>query len=185
MSGQGLREGLALETVPGAGPSIEQTRSESIRALASRFSTWNAKRALRRSSIGLRLLGDLEPDSGPATRERLETASILLDVGRSVDYYRRHRHVADILIEADVVGFSHRELAFIAAVIRAAGDETIRWQTYRPLLQAGDRVALAREGLLLALADEIEQRAAPEQASAISCEVGEKDVVLTTELAHA
>jgi hypothetical protein len=87
--------------------------------------------------------------------------------------------VADILIEADVVGFSHRELAFIAAVIRAAGDETIRWQAYRPLLQAGDRVALAREGLLLALADEIEQRASPEQVSTISCEVRGKNVVLT------
>jgi exopolyphosphatase/guanosine-5'-triphosphate,3'-diphosphate pyrophosphatase len=179
VSGQGLREGLALETVPGADPSIEQTRNESIRALASRFSTWNSQRASRRSSIGLKLLEELEPDSGPAARERLETASILLDVGRSVDYYRRHRHVADILIEADVVGFSHRELAFIAAVIRAAGNETIRWQTYRPLLQSSDRVSLAREGLLLALADEIEQRASPEQASAISCEVREKVVVLT------
>jgi exopolyphosphatase / guanosine-5'-triphosphate,3'-diphosphate pyrophosphatase len=179
VSGQGLREGVALETVPGASASISQTRSESIRVLASRFSTWDARRASRRSSIGLLLLEALEPDAAPATRERLDTASMLLDVGRSVDYYRRHRHAADILVEADLVGFSHRELAFLAAVIRAAGNEEIRWQMYRPLLDAKDGVALAREGLLLELADEIDHRMPPDQTNSVSCRVDGKDVVLT------
>ena len=134
---------------------------------------------MRRSSIGLLLLEALEPDAAPATRERLDTASTLLDVGRSVDYYRRHRHAADILVEADLVGFSHRELAFLAAVIRAAGNEEIRWQMYRPLLDAKDGVALAREGLLLELADEIDHRMPPDQTNSVSCEVDGKDVVLT------
>src|SRR6185312_9186123 len=97
----------------------------------------------------------LEPEADDEARERLETASTLLDIGRSVDYYRRHRHAADILIEADLVGFSHRELAFLAAVIRAAGDEASHWQTYRPLLEAKDGTVVGREGLLLELADEI------------------------------
>jgi len=178
VSGQGLREGLALDTVRTAGASIEQTRAESVRALASRFSTWDAGRAERRASIAAMLLDALEPDSDPAAPERLDTASTVLDIGRSVDYYRRHRHAADILIEADVVGFTHRDLALLAAVIRTAGNETTRWQSYRPLLDSTDGATLAREGLLLELADEIEQRMPPGERNSVSCEVRGKDVLL-------
>src|SRR5207247_6573065 len=147
--------------------------------LAARFSTWDATRASRRNAIALKLLDTLDADADPASRERLETASTLLDIGRSVDYYRRHRHAADILIEADLVGFSHRELAFLAAVIRAAGDESSHWQTYRPLLDSRNSAAVSREGLLLEIADEIEHRLPPDQADSVSCEVNGKHVVLT------
>src|SRR5204863_4087912 len=137
----------------GSIPSIQRARRESIRVLAARFSTWDAQGAARRGSVTRMLLEALEPDAEPSTRERIETASTLLDVGRSVDYYRRHRHAADILIEADLVGFSHRELALLAAIIRSAGNESSRWQAYRPLLAASDGPRVAREGMLLELAD--------------------------------
>jgi exopolyphosphatase / guanosine-5'-triphosphate,3'-diphosphate pyrophosphatase len=179
VSGQGLREGIALDAFEVANPSILQTRHESIRALASRFSTWDERRASRRNAIAATLLGAMETDASSATRERLETASTLLDVGRSVDYYRRHRHAADILIEADLVGFSHRELALLAAVIRSAGTESSRWQAYRPLLGPHDGPLVAGEGMLLELADEIEHRMAPGEADSISCEVNGKNVLLT------
>ena len=179
VSGQGLREGLALDAFSESTGSIEQTRSESIRALARRFATWDARRAARRMAIGMRLLDALEPDAGLGERERFRTASTLLDVGRSVDYYRRHRHAADILIEADLVGFTHRELALLAAVIRSAGDESSRWQSYRPLLDAQDAPTVAREGCILQLADEIEHRLAREETDSVRCEVEGKNVVLS------
>jgi exopolyphosphatase/guanosine-5'-triphosphate,3'-diphosphate pyrophosphatase len=179
VSGQGLREGVALDAIPVAEPSIQQTRSQSIRALASRFATWDERRAARRNAIAATLSEALDPDASAATRERLETASTLLDIGRSVDYYRRHRHAADILVEADLIGFSHRELALLAAVIRSAGTESSRWQAYRPLLGAHDGPLVAREGMLLELADEIEHRMAPGEADSVSCEVNGKNVLLT------
>jgi exopolyphosphatase/guanosine-5'-triphosphate,3'-diphosphate pyrophosphatase len=182
VSGQGLREGVALDALPISDPSIQQTRSQSIRALACRFSTWDERRAARRSDIALTILDTLEPDAGAGARERVETASTLLDVGRSVDYYRRHRHAADILIEADLVGFSHRELALLAAVIRSAGNESSRWQAYRPLLAASDGPGVAREGMVLELADEIEHRMPPDESDSISCEVNGKNVTLTAPL---
>ena len=180
VSSQGLREGLALDAVPGGEPSIEQTRRESVRALAARFATWDEVRAARRTAIEIKLLEALDPGAEPATRERLETASTLLDVGRSMDYYRRHRHAADILIEADLVGFTHREIALLAAVIRSAGDETSRWQAYRPLLDARDALEVSREGFILDLADEIEHRMAPGEADAVSCRVEGKVAVVTS-----
>jgi exopolyphosphatase/guanosine-5'-triphosphate,3'-diphosphate pyrophosphatase len=178
VSGQGLREGVALDAIPIAEPTIQQTRSQSIRALACRFSTWDEGRAARRHTIAETLLGALEPDASATTRERVRTASTLLDIGRSVDYYRRHRHAADILIEADLVGLSHRELALLAAVIRSAGNESSRWQAYRPLLGPHDSPLVAREGMLLELADEIEHRMEPGGADSISCEVNGKKVML-------
>jgi exopolyphosphatase/guanosine-5'-triphosphate,3'-diphosphate pyrophosphatase len=179
VSGQGLREGVALDAIPVAEPSIQQTRSQSIRALASRFATWDERRAARRNAIAATLSESLDPDASAAARERLETASTLLDIGRSVDYYRRHRHAADILVEADLAGFSHRELALLAAVIRSAGTESSRWQAYRPLLGAHDGPLVAREGMLLELADEIEHRMAPGETDSVSCEVNGKNVLLT------
>jgi exopolyphosphatase/guanosine-5'-triphosphate,3'-diphosphate pyrophosphatase len=179
VSGQGLREGVALDAIPDADPSIRQTRIESIRALACRFSTWDERRASRRRAIARTLLLALDPEASAAATERLDTASVLLDVGRSVDYYRRHRHAADILIEADLVGYTHRELAFLAAVIRSAGNESSRWQAYRPLLSAHDGPRVAREGMLLELADEIEHRMAPGETDSISCEVNGRNVLLT------
>ncbi len=182
VSGQGLREGVALDAIPRAEPSIRQTRNESIRALACRFATWDERRAARRSALATKLLQAMEPDAEPAVRERLETAATLLDVGRSVDYYRRHRHAADILIEADLIGFSHRELALLAAAIRSAGNESSRWQAYRPLLGSDDGPRVAREGMLLELADEIEHRMAPDESDSVSCEVNGKNVILTAPL---
>jgi exopolyphosphatase/guanosine-5'-triphosphate,3'-diphosphate pyrophosphatase len=179
VSGQGLREGVALDAIVDADPSIQQMRSESVRALACRFSTWDERRASRRNAIAAMLLSALDPDASAVTKERIETASTLLDVGRSVDYYRRHRHAADILIEADLVGFSHRELALLAAVIRSAGNESSRWQAYRPLLGSHDGALVAREGMLLELADEIEHRMAPKETDSISCEISGRNVILT------
>jgi exopolyphosphatase/guanosine-5'-triphosphate,3'-diphosphate pyrophosphatase len=178
VSGQGLREGVALDATPVSDLSIQEARRQSIRLLACRFSTWDERRAERRNAIATQLLDALEPEADGVARERLETASTLLDVGRSVDYYRRHRHAADILIEADLVGFTHRELGLLAAVIRSAGNESSRWQAYRPLLGPADGPRVAREGLLLELADEIEHRMAPGEAHAIGCDVNGKNVVL-------
>jgi exopolyphosphatase/guanosine-5'-triphosphate,3'-diphosphate pyrophosphatase len=178
VSGQGLREGVALEGLSSPSRSVEDVRGASVRALASRHSTWDAERATRRASIATRLLESIEPGAGPEARERLEHAAVLLDIGRSVDYYRRHHHAASIVVDADLAAHSHRDLALLAAVIRTAGDERARWSMYRPLLDRDDRPMLTRHGLLLDLADEIEQRLPPGIPDGVSCEVQKRSIVL-------
>jgi exopolyphosphatase / guanosine-5'-triphosphate,3'-diphosphate pyrophosphatase len=177
VSGQGLREGVALDHVSKP-PSPGERPEASVRALASRFSAWDAARADRRAAIAASLLEELWPEADDESRQQLRHAAILLDVGRSIDYYRRHQHAADVATEADLAGFSHRELALLAAITRTAGDESVRWHAYRPLLEAQDRNSVAKAGTILALADEAERRMPQGPPQPITLDRRRKTVVL-------
>jgi exopolyphosphatase/guanosine-5'-triphosphate,3'-diphosphate pyrophosphatase len=178
VTGQGLREGLVYDAVGAASPTPERAREVSLAALVHRFRSWDTGRADRRARIAVRLMEALEPDAGPKLKERLSQAATILDIGRSIDYYRRYEHTADILTESDLAGFSHRKLALLAAVVRQAGDETMKVGLYRPLLGPDDRRSVARQATVLAIADEIERRVAPGKALPVHCEERKREVVL-------
>jgi exopolyphosphatase/guanosine-5'-triphosphate,3'-diphosphate pyrophosphatase len=178
VSGRGLREGVALDSARLPDASIEEVRQASVRALAHRFSSWDPGRAARRAVIAERLLTSVDPGSGTNVRERLIQAATLLDVGRSVDYYRRFDHTADIIIEADLDCFSHRKLALLSAVVRQAGAQGMSITTYRPLLGPDDGVAVARSATLLYLADTVEQHLPPRDAGDVTCRLEGKRAVL-------
>jgi len=178
VSSQGLREGLAFDAMGLRETPVEEVRTASVLALASRFSTWDPNRADRRANVAGSMLRSLEPEAGASVHERLSQATNLLDIGRSVDYYRRYQHTADIITEADLDGFSHRKLALLSAVVRQAGDEGMSVSRYRPLLGRDDRVPVARSATMLALADEIEHRLPPGHGGEIRCLVQGKRVVL-------
>jgi exopolyphosphatase/guanosine-5'-triphosphate,3'-diphosphate pyrophosphatase len=178
VSSQGLREGLAFDAVSLPDTPLEEIRKAAVQALASRFSTWDPHRAERRAAIAGTLLRSLEPEARPSAHERLTQTATLLDIGRSVDYYRRYHHTADMITEADLDGFSHRKLALLSAVVRQAGDQGMSISRYRPLLGPGDRSQVTRSAMLLALADEIEHRLPPGHQGDVRCVVRGKRVVL-------
>src|SRR5439155_10309684 len=133
-------------------------------APARRFTSWDPGRADRRGRIAATLERAMDPAVDPERGETLAHAATILDIGRNIDYYRRYEHTADILTESDLAGFSHRKLALLAAVVRQAGDETMKVGLYRPLLGPDDRRSVARLATVLAIADEIERRVAPGKA---------------------
>ncbi len=178
ISGQGLREGLAFHALEQEPPSVEEVRRASVEAMAARFATWDERRARRRAAVAEVLVDALLPDAGANVRERIGQAALLLDIGRSIDYYRRFEHTADVVTEGDLLGFTHRKIALLSAVIRQAGDESSRVQRYAPLLSAADKAAVAREATILSLADEIEHRLAPDSLGTVACEDRGRTVVL-------
>jgi exopolyphosphatase/guanosine-5'-triphosphate,3'-diphosphate pyrophosphatase len=182
VSGQGLREGVLYDLLGLRLPPVEQVRRASVAALAARFASWDAGRARRRMAIALALLDVLDPTTGNGGRERLEQATTILDVGRSIDYYRRHAHAADILTESDLAGFSHRRLALLAAVVREAGEDGSVVRSYRPLLGPADRPTVSKASAILALADEIEHRMRPRDQLPVRCELRKREVRLTAPL---
>jgi exopolyphosphatase/guanosine-5'-triphosphate,3'-diphosphate pyrophosphatase len=179
VSGQGLREGLVYALQGIQLPPAREVREESVAALASRFARWDADRARLRRAIALRLFDTIERDAGQKARDRLDHAAALLDVGRSIDYYERSAHAADIVLTSDLAGFSHRKLALLAAILRKAGDEGFDIRAYRPLVSSADRVPVARAATILELADEIEHRTAPGPDLDVRCEVRGAEVRLT------
>jgi exopolyphosphatase/guanosine-5'-triphosphate,3'-diphosphate pyrophosphatase len=178
VSGQGLREGVALDAL-GQGPAPpEEVRRASIAALVGRFSSWSDQRARRRVLIAGRLLDLMDPQAGPRIRERIEQAATVLDIGTSIDFYERYRHASDIVTAADLAGFTHRKVALLAATLRNGDEEGMRTRDFAPLLGPGDADAVRRCGAILALADEIEHRTPPEAANGIRTRTRGKVAVL-------
>lgn len=184
VSGQGLREGIAFEELSRRLPSTGAVREASMSALASRFTTWDARRARRRTQLAATLFDLLCPEAGEEMRETLDHAATILDAGRSVDYYNRWQHAADIVVSADLRGFSHRSIALLAAVIARAGRDRVSLAPYSSLLDAADRTLVDRAAVLLALADEVERRMAPGDAVVVERRDRRRTVVLALPIPH-
>ena len=170
VSGQGVREGLALSLARDRLDPAPAVRRRAVLALASRFAGWSRDRAERRSATALLLLRGLEARPSPEIAELLAHAASLLDIGRTVDFFDRHEHVADLVLATDLAGFSHREVALVSAIVREAGGESAS-RSLAPLVRAPDEPLVARAAVLLALADEITERCPPASDTALQCQV--------------
>jgi exopolyphosphatase/guanosine-5'-triphosphate,3'-diphosphate pyrophosphatase len=160
-------------------PPAWEVRVASVRTFAARFSGWVLEQAQRRARIAEALLTALDLAPDPDVREALLHAATLLDVGRSVDFFDRHQHVADIVLATDLLGFSHRMVALVSAIARAAGDEDSKPRPYEPLVTEKDREAVRRAGALLALADDIEERCPRGEGVEVECRVKKEEVIVT------
>ena len=168
-SGEGVREGLARSLAgESLGPAAAVRRS-SLGALASRFVGWSPERAGRREALAAALHEALDPGAPGDLTEALLQGARVLDIGRTVDFFDRHEHVADLVLATDLGGFSHRQVALLAAVVRQAGDEEARPRSLAPLVTRGDRKGVERAAVLLALADEITERCPPGSPSTLRC----------------
>ena len=176
ISGQGVREGMAYSLMSRNLPSTEASRESSVLALATSFSEWDPQAARRRADLVRALLNALEPDAEEELREALIHGARLLDIGRSIDYFERHAHVADIVLATDLVGFSHRSVALLSAVVRSAGDGDFAATTYAPLLTRHDRDPVERAGVILALADDIGERCRRGRPISLRCRVERRKV---------
>ena len=168
VSSRGLREGLALATAGASAPSPEWVRSVSVATLAVRFRTWDAGAAERRAGLAAELLTALDPTTPRRLREMLAHAATLLDVGRAIDYYDRFEHAANIVIAADLAGFSHAALGSLTAILRQADDDT-RLGPFARLVPEEDRSAVLGAATALTLADELNRRIPPGAPAPITC----------------
>jgi len=181
VSGQGLREGIALATLGKSPPPARQVRQASIDALVRRFSTFNREVARRRARIAVRLLEILEPKAGLDLRETLEHVCRLVDIGRAVDYFDRFRNAAMIVTAADLQGFTPRGVALVFAVLMQADNEANRLKALRPALHDEDGALIDRAAILLRVADEIERRTLPGQPLAVRFRLSDSALVLNSE----
>ena len=168
VSSRGLREGLALATEGGSAPSPEWVRSISVATLAVRFRTWSAATAERRAGLAADLVEALDPSMPPRLREMLSHAATLVDIGRAIDYYDRFEHAANIVVAADLAGFSHPDLGTLTAILRQADDDT-HLGPYGRLVPEHDRPAVLRAATALTLAEELNRRIPPGAPAPITC----------------
>jgi exopolyphosphatase / guanosine-5'-triphosphate,3'-diphosphate pyrophosphatase len=178
VSGQGVREGIALGLLKIEVGSPQSVKEASLVSLVSRFDLWRSTAAARRRHVASALQRALEPDAPAAVVMAIDHAARVLDIGRSLDVVNRHEHVAEILLSTELVGFTHNELALVSAIVRRAGDRHADVLPMRVVRDAFERGLLDRAAIILALADEIEARCPPHGQITIQCEIG-RDVKLS------
>ena len=132
MSGQGVREGLAARLYHETRRRPAPRCGAAARGPAARFDGWSADRADRRAALAMELLRALDCGPPPSSREALTRPRRLLDIGRTVDFFDRHEHVADLVLATDLAGFSHRQVALLAAVVAGRGRDEARPGSSRP-----------------------------------------------------
>jgi exopolyphosphatase/guanosine-5'-triphosphate,3'-diphosphate pyrophosphatase len=163
----GLREGVFFERLLGGAaaaadspPLFADVRRASVLNLASRYHFDSAHtRHVATLALGmfdeLARLGLHEGDA--RERELLWAASMLHDIGMSVDYDDHHKHSRYLILNAGLPGFRPVEVAIIAQAARYHRKGMPDPGPMRALFGDGDSERLDRCAVLLRLAEDLER----------------------------
>ncbi len=116
-----LREGLLLELAGlGSMRGAADARRRSVEALAARFSGSNLH-GRQVARLALQIYDGCAPSLAlaPESRELLEYAALLHDVGHAIDHDRHHRHSYYLIKNGELFGFDPLEIEVIALAARS------------------------------------------------------------------
>jgi exopolyphosphatase/guanosine-5'-triphosphate,3'-diphosphate pyrophosphatase len=158
----GLREGVFFERLlePADPPLIDDVRRASVLNLAGQYHL-DVAHTRHVATLALGMFDELARlglhDGDPRERELLWAASILHDVGMSVDYDDHHKHSRYLILNAGLPGFSPVEVAIIAQAARYHRKGMPDPGPLRALFGEGDTERLDRCAALLRLAEDLER----------------------------
>lgn len=158
VSGQGLREGMAIEAEAGNLPPIAALRETTLDHLVRRFVPGLSTAAdWRRETVrALAQAAGFSPP--PEIRDAMEAAAYLHDIGRAVDYYNRARQTERLLLDRGLPGWTHREVAMICAIVRQGNNDGYSAGAYKAFFLPGEQEQISVAGGLLAVAEEVRLR---------------------------
>ncbi len=180
VAGYGLREGIALRSVTDQAAGIEEVQRASLAALAEQFGAYDPVRAQGRATVIRRLMRAARPGWSAEVLLAATSAAQLLDIGASIDHYRRHAHSARIMCDANLDGFSHRTVALAAAATNAVGEREAGVKLYAPLLSAADQPVVEQIAAGVALSDALVRYGSADPET-ISLERSNGHVLLATQ----
>lgn len=158
--GQGLREGLFYAHYLGGGATwFDDVRRASVINLCHLY-RFQEPHAHQIAALTLSLFDQIPPERlacGPAERDLLWAACMLHDIGMAIDYHDHHKHGAYLLLNSGLPGYTHREIALIALLIRYHRKGKPGPDELGPLLTEGDDRKLLQMGALLRLAEQLDR----------------------------
>jgi exopolyphosphatase/guanosine-5'-triphosphate,3'-diphosphate pyrophosphatase len=196
----GLREGVFFERLlaegspsalngnggEGTGPSAQgealfaDVRRASVLNLAGQYHL-DVAHTRHVAALALGMFDELAAlglhDGDPRERELLWAASILHDVGMSVDYDDHHKHSRYLILNAGLPGFTPVEVAIVAQAARYHRKGMPDPGPLRALFGEGDAERLDRCAVLLRLAEDLE-RSRDQLVRATQIELREDEVRL-------
>jgi exopolyphosphatase/guanosine-5'-triphosphate,3'-diphosphate pyrophosphatase len=158
---------------------VDDVRTAAILSLAARFTTWETKWALRRAEIVADLLKQFKMRVHPEIRSAVQHAAMLLDIGRSLDFFDRYEHAAEMVMDTELDGFTHDQIALLSSIIANAGDEDARPHSYKPLLDKYNLDDIECVAMVLRLADEIQQRSPRGRPVRIRSRISRREVTIS------
>jgi exopolyphosphatase/guanosine-5'-triphosphate,3'-diphosphate pyrophosphatase len=158
----GLREGIFFERLlQGRDPPLfEDVRRASVLNLAS-WSHANPTHTRHVAALALEMFDQLAAlglhAGDPRERELLWAASMLHDIGMSVDYDDHHKHSRYLILSAGLPGFTPAEVGIIAQAARYHRKGMPEAGPLAALLSDEDARVLDRCAALLRLAEDLER----------------------------
>jgi len=158
----GLREGVffAEHLRSEREPRLADVRAAAIANLLAR-SDADVPHARHVASLALQLhdslhaQGIIEPTADE--RELLRAAAMAHDTGMAVAYDGHAAHAHYLILHADLPGFSPRDVALIAQVVRYHRKGSPALDELRPYARKGDDKLVARCAMLLRLAEQLDR----------------------------
>jgi len=159
----GLREGVFFERhlADRDPPLLADVRRASVENMAAQYHSDDAHtRHVARLTLSmfdaLAALG-LHPGD-PIERELLWAAAVLHDIGMAIDYDDHHKHSRYLILNGTLPGFSPRELAIVAEMVRYHRKGSPSFASdVAGLTRDGDAEMLDRGATLLRLAEGLER----------------------------
>jgi exopolyphosphatase/guanosine-5'-triphosphate,3'-diphosphate pyrophosphatase len=178
---QGLREGLFYEQfVKDSGTTlVPDVRAFGLANLAylSKID-WPHARHVR--TLALALFDQLRTlhRLGPIERSILAGAALLQDIGGAIDFHDRDQHADYLILNAELPGFSHREIALMSALTRTMQQGAFTLDSFQGVLTHADELRVKKLSGLLSLAEYLE-RGRTQVIQSIVCRLRGKNIYLT------
>jgi exopolyphosphatase/guanosine-5'-triphosphate,3'-diphosphate pyrophosphatase len=158
----GLREGVFFERLLAdqAPPLFGDVRRASVLNMAAHYRI-DGEHTRHVAALALGMfdeLAELDLHAGdPRERELLWAASMLHDIGMSIDYDDHHKHSRYLILNGGLPGFSPVETAIVAQAARYHRKGMPTPGPMAPLFGDGDAERLDRCAVLLRLAEDLER----------------------------
>jgi exopolyphosphatase/guanosine-5'-triphosphate,3'-diphosphate pyrophosphatase len=158
----GLREGIFFERLLADRdpPLIENVRKASVLNVAAQYRS-DGEHTRHVAALALGMFDELAElglhEGDPRERELLWAASMLHDIGMSIDYDDHHKHSRYLILNGGLPGYSPVETAIIAQAARYHRKGMPVPGPMAPLFNDGDEERLDRCAVLLRLAEDLER----------------------------
>ena len=179
---QGLREGVFYGyLLDEEEPFLEDVRDFSVRNLMRRYYDNEAHNEHVRT-LALSLFDQLETlhGYGEGERELLGAAALLHDIGMAITYNDHHKHGFYLLLESELPGFSHREQAIIALLVRYHRKGSPDDEGLGDVLEDDDMERVDKLAGILRLAEYLE-RSKAQRVTEVVCHVSDNYVQINAQ----
>jgi exopolyphosphatase/guanosine-5'-triphosphate,3'-diphosphate pyrophosphatase len=179
--GQGLREGLFYEQFLRGAPSplVPDVRAFGLADLTYLYNVeWI--HACHVQHLAVSLFDQLRSLHGLGVVDRtvLTSAALLHDAGVTIDFYNHDQHSAYLIMNAELPGFTHREIALMALLAQHHRRGKPDITPFKGLLTRDDEERAAKLSALLRLAEYLD-RSRTQIVQDIKCRVSGEAVALT------